>query len=173
MRRGTRSSRKIRPRCEQDVACHVIVGEDLPDFPAIREFRRRHIAAFEKLFVEVLKRASASGLLKVGRRALDGTKIKAFSEIASRHKAMSYDRRPTEEARWPPEIRDLPARAEDAQHGANRRGEERPDELPRLASRLKKIRAAKAALEAEVCAKAAAENEAKNAVRAAEGKEPQ
>ena len=28
---GTRSSRKIRTRCELDVACRVIVGEDLPD----------------------------------------------------------------------------------------------------------------------------------------------
>ena len=44
---GTRSSRKIRTRCEQDVACRVIVGEDLPAFHAISEFRRRHLAAFE------------------------------------------------------------------------------------------------------------------------------
>ena len=64
---GTRSSRKIMQRCEQDVARRVIVGEDVPDFHAISEFRRRHIAAFEKLFVEMLKLASASGLLKVGR----------------------------------------------------------------------------------------------------------
>ena len=28
---GTRSSRKIRQRCEQDVACRVIVGGDTPD----------------------------------------------------------------------------------------------------------------------------------------------
>ena len=28
---GTRSSRKIMPRCEQDLACRVIVGEDAPD----------------------------------------------------------------------------------------------------------------------------------------------
>ena len=124
----------------------------------------------------MLKLASASGLLKVGRLALDGTKIKAN---ASRHKAMSYDRMQTEEARLQQEIRDLLAQAEaedqsdDAQHGANRRGDELPDELQRRESRLKKIREAKAALEAEARAKAAAENEAKNAARAAEGKEPQ
>ena len=123
-----------------------------------------------------MKLASASGLLKVGRLALDGTKIKAN---ASRHKAMSYDRLRTDEARLQQEIRDLLAQAEaedqsaDAQHGANRRGDELPDELQRRESRLKKIREAKAALEAEARAKATAENEAKNAVRAAEGKEPQ
>ena len=43
----------------------------------------------------------------------------------------------------------------------------------RRESRLKQIRAAKAALEAEARAKAAAEHAAKNAVRAAAGKEPQ
>ena len=173
---GTRSSRKIMQRCEQDVACRVIVGEDTPDFHAISEFRRRHLAAFETLFVEVLKLASASGLLKVGRLALDGTKIKAN---ASRHKAMSYDRMQTEEVRLQNEIRELLAQAEtedqadDAQHGANRRGDELPDELQRRESRLQKIREAKAALEEEARAKAAAENAAKNAIREAEGKEPQ
>ena len=178
---GTRSSRKIMTRCKQDVACRVIMGEDLSEFHAISEFRRRHVAAFEKLFVEVLRLAAASGLLKLGRLALDGTKIKAN---ASRHglvsnRAMSYDRMQTEEVRLQQEIRELLARAEaedqadDAQHGANRRGDELPDELQRRESRLKKIREAKAALEEEACAKAVADNEAKNAIRAAEGKEPQ
>ena len=178
---GTRSSRKIMTRCEQDVACRVIVGEDLPEFHAISEFRRRHLAAFEQLFVEVLRLASASGLLKVGRLALDGTKIKAN---ASRHglvsnRAMSDDRRQTEEARLQQEIGELLAQAEsedqaeDAQHGTNRRGDELPDELQRRESRLKKIREAKAALEEEARTKAAAEHEAKNAGRAAEGQEPQ
>ena len=86
------------------MACRVIVGEDLPEFHAISEVRRRHLAAFEQLFAEVLKLASASGLLKVGRLALDGTKIKAN---ASRHKAMSYDRMQTEEVRLQQEIREL------------------------------------------------------------------
>ncbi len=173
---GTRSSRKIMPRCEQDVACRVIVGEDTPDFHAISEFRRRHLTTFEALFVKVLKLAAASGLLKLGRIALDGTQIKAN---ASRHKALSYDRMQTEEVRLQTEIRELPAQAEaedqaeDAQHGANRRGDELPEELQRRESRLQRIRAAKAALEAEARAKAAAENAAKNVLRKAEGKEPQ
>ena len=48
------------PQCKQDVVCRVIVGEDVPDFHAISEFRRRHLAAFQTLFVEVL-RVSAAG----------------------------------------------------------------------------------------------------------------
>jgi hypothetical protein len=100
------------------------------DRHAISEFRRRHFAAFEKLFVEVLKLASTSGLLKVGRLAFDGMKIKAN---ASRHalysnRAMSYERMPTDEVRLQNEIRELLAQAEaedqaeDAQYGVNRRG---------------------------------------------------
>ena len=43
----------------------------------------------EGLFEQVLKIALEARALKVGRNALDGTKINAD---ASKHKAMSYDR---------------------------------------------------------------------------------
>jgi transposase len=36
---GTRSSRKIMRRCQIDVACRIIVGEDIPDFRTISDFR--------------------------------------------------------------------------------------------------------------------------------------
>lgn len=113
---GTRSSWKTRQRCEQAVVCQVIVSEDTPDFHAISEFLRRHLAAFEFLFVEVLRLAGASGLLKVEWLALDGTKIKPFSEIASGHGlvsslAMGYDRRQTGELRRQHELRKLLAQA--------------------------------------------------------------
>jgi hypothetical protein len=65
---GTWPSRKIMQRCEQGVVCRVIVGEDAPDClwelkyrHVTSEFRQRQVAAFEKLFVEVLRLASASG----------------------------------------------------------------------------------------------------------------
>ena len=86
---GTRSSRKIMRRCRTDVACRIIVGEDIPDFRTISDFRKTHLARLEALFVEVLKLCALAGLAKVGTIALDGTKVKAN---ASRHKAMSYDR---------------------------------------------------------------------------------
>ncbi len=40
---GVFSSRKIMARCQTDVAFRVIVGEDLPAFQRISEFRRRHL----------------------------------------------------------------------------------------------------------------------------------
>jgi transposase len=168
---GTFSSRRIMNRSATDVACRVIVGNDIPNFRTISDFRKIHLAALEGLFVEVLKLCRAAGLAKVGRVALDGTKVKAN---ASRHKAMSYERMQEEEKRLKQEIAKLLAEAEstdqreDAEHGRDRHGDELPEELARRESRLKKIRQAKKALQMQ--AKAAAEAEAQR--RAAEGKPP-
>ncbi len=168
---GVFSSRKIVARCETDVAFRVIVGDNIPDFRTISEYRRRHLEQFQNLFVEVLRLCRESGLLKVGRLALDGTKIKAN---ASRHKAMSYDRMLAEEKRLQAEIDELLKQAqaaddaEDAELGRDHRGDELPDELRRRESRLLKIREAKAALEQQARDKAAAEA----AIREAEGKPP-
>src|SRR5947208_9679376 len=129
---GTRSSRTIMRRCQVDVACRVIVGEDIPDFRTISDFRKIHLARLEALFVHVLKLCGLAGLAKVGTIALDGTKVKAN---ASRHNAMSYERMHTEEQRPTDEIVKLLAEAEsadtaeDAAYGPDRRGDELPEEL--------------------------------------------
>src|SRR3954469_23334872 len=168
---GTRSSRRIMKRCHVDVACRVIVGNDIPDFRTISDFRKTHLARLEALFVEVLKLCALAGLARVGTISLDGTKVKAN---ASRHKAMSYDRMQQEEERLKEEIAKMLAEAkaadetEDARHGPDRHGDELPEELARRQSRLAKIQQAKAQLEERARAKAAAEA----ALRAAEGKAP-
>ncbi len=168
---GTRSSRRIMRRCQVDVACRIIVGEDIPGFRTISDFRKTHLDRLETLFVDVLKLCSLAGLAKVGTIALDGTKIKAN---ASRHKAMSYDRMPQEEARLKQEIATILAEAEsadateDAAHGRDRRGDELPRELVRRQSRLAKIQQAKALLEERARTEAAE----KAARRQEEGEAP-
>jgi transposase len=168
---GTRSSRKIMRRCQIDVACRVIVGEDVPDFRTISDFRKIHLARLEALFVEVLRLCALAGLARVGTIALDGTKVKAN---ASRHKAMSYDRMKAEEERLKQEIATLLAdaeaadKAEDIEHGPDRRGDELPDELARRQSRLAKIQQARELLEERARIEAAEEA----ARRQAEGRSP-
>jgi transposase len=168
---GTRSSRRIMKRCQVDVACRVIVGEDIPDFRTISDFRRIHLARLETLFVEVLKLCALAGLARVGTIALDGTKVKAN---ASRHKAMSYGRMKSEETRLNEEIATLLAdaeavdQAEDIEHGPDRHGDELPDELARRQSRLAKIQEARRLLEERARVEAAEEA----ARRQAEGKSP-
>ena len=73
---GVFSSRKIMSRCETDIAFRIIVGEDIPDFRRIAEFRKRHLVHMQPLFLEVLMLCRKSGLLNVGRLSLDGTKVK-------------------------------------------------------------------------------------------------
>jgi transposase len=168
---GTRSSRKIMRRCQVDVACRIIVGEDIPGFRTISDFRKTYLGRLEALFVEVLKLCALAGLAEVGTIALDGTKIKAS---ASRHKAMSYERMPEEEARLKQEIATILAEAEsadateDAAHGPGRRGDELPQEWARRQSRLAKIREARALLEERARTEAAEEA----ARRQEEGKTP-
>ena len=81
---------------------------------------------------------------------------------ASKHKAMSYDRMREKQRQLRDEVKQLLAQAEaadaaeDAEYGADRRGDELPAELQRRESRLKRIREAKRALEARAKDEAAA-----------------
>jgi transposase len=157
---GTYSSRKIAGKLIDSVAFRFLAAGNQPDFRTISEFRRRHGAALAALFVQGLKLCRQAGLVKLGRVAIDGTKIKAN---ASKHKAMSYGRMRTQEALLEQEVRAVLRHAEaadqqeDERYGRDRRGAELPAELARRESRLQKIREAKAALEAEARAQAAAE----------------
>ena len=147
--KGVFSSRKIQSRCAEDVAFRVIVGEDIPDFRTISDFRKDNLEHMQSLFVQTLQVCAEAGLVKLGRVALDGAKIKAN---ASRHKAMSYDRMKQDEERLQREIAELMVQAEaadaaDDEQFGDRHGDEIPDELARRESRLAKIREAREALE--------------------------
>src|SRR3954454_19338871 len=86
---GVTSSREMERRCHVDVAFRWLTANAAPDYRSISRFRRRHLGALGGLFVQVLALCAQAGLVKLGRVALDGTKLRAS---ASRHKAMSYDR---------------------------------------------------------------------------------
>lgn len=147
---GVYSSRKLAARLVDSVAFRYLAAGNEPDFRTLSEFRRRHAEALSGLFMQVLQLCQQAGLVKLGRIAVDGTKIKAN---ASKHKAMSYGRMKTAEKRLEKEVRQLLEQAEatdqeeDRRYGSERQGDELPEELSRRESRLKKIREAKAALE--------------------------
>jgi transposase len=147
---GTFSSRKLAATCETDVPCIVLANGQRPDFRTLAAFRKRHLSAMQKLFVQVLRLCREAGLVKVGHLSLDGSK---YAANASKHKAMSYGRIQASEPELVAEIADLLRRAaetdaaEDAEHGPDRRGDELPQELRRREGRLAKIRDAKRRLE--------------------------
>jgi transposase len=159
---GKPSSRKIEQATHDEVPFRVLAAGQHPDHDTLSEFRKQHLKALAGLFLQVLNLCRKAGLVKLGHVALDGTKIKAN---ASKHKAMSYDRMSEKEKQLEEEIARLLKEAEatdaaeDALHGKGKRGDELPPELARRQSRLKKIKEAKAALEAEARERAAAEAE--------------
>jgi len=157
---GTPGSRRIAKLCERDIGYRIVSADQQPDFRTISEFRRIHLNALRRLFVQVLHLAREAGLVRLGHVALDGTKVKAN---ASRHAAMSYARMQEAEKRYEQEIDELLAQAEaadaeeDARYGKGRRGDELSAELRFRETRLAKIREAKAALEEAAMEKARAE----------------
>jgi len=86
---GITSSRELERRCRDDVALRFLTAQQAPDFVVISRFRARHGEAFKALFTQSLALCAKAGLVRLGRVALDGSKVQAS---ASRHRAMSYDR---------------------------------------------------------------------------------
>jgi transposase len=147
---GVFSSRRIQKRLVEDVAFRVLAAGNEPDFRTISDFRKLHLKALEELFRQMLRLTLETGMMKLGRVALDGSKVKGN---ASKHKAMSYGRMKETEKRLREEVRKLLNQAEaadkeeDSQYGRDRRGDELPEELQRRDTRMARIREAKRALE--------------------------
>jgi transposase len=159
---GVFSSRRIQRRLIEDVAFRVLAAGNEPDFRTIADFRKRHLTALQGFFEQVLRLAREMGAPRVGRVALDGSKVRAN---ASKHKAMSYGRMREKQKQLRDEVTQLLAQAEaadaadDAEYGRDQRGDDLPAELQRRESRLKRIREAKRALEARAKEEAAAAGE--------------
>ena len=156
---GVASSRRIARRLHEDIAFRVLAANNTPDFRTVSDFRKDHLEALGNLFGQVLALCRRAGLVKLGHVALDGTKVKAN---ASKHKAMSYGRMKEREEQLATEVDELLRRAqevddeEDRRYGRDKRGDELPEELAFRESRLRKIREARAELEAEAREAAAA-----------------
>lgn len=169
---GVRSSRAIERRCHDDVAFRFLAANAAPDHRTIARFRRRHLDALKGLFVEVLELCQAAGMARLGRVALDGSKVRAN---ASRRKAMGYKRMTEREAALQAEVDEMMADAEatdvaeDERFGPDGRDDDLPAELARRESRLVKIRRAKADLEADAARQAGADAARRAWHRSAEG----
>ena len=159
---GVFSSRKIQRRLVEDVGFRVLAAGNTPAFRTIADFRKTHLAALKGFFEQVLQVARDLGTLRVGRVALDGSKVKAN---ASKHKAMSYGRMREKRQQLRKEVQQLLAQAEavdaaeDAEYGTDRRGDELPAELQRRETRLQRIREATRALKTRAKEEAASKGQ--------------
>ena len=132
---GVRSSRLIERKCVDDVCFRWLAKGAAPDYRAIAGFRTRHLAALGQLFVQALVLCQAAGMVRLGRVALDGTRVRA-NVLAEEVSALLADAERID-------------KSEDAALGENSRGGEVAEQPRRRETALAEIRGAKAALEAE------------------------
>jgi transposase len=149
---GVYGGREIARRLRWDLRFRYLAGGLYPDFRTINRFRVRHREDFAEVFRQTVRTARASGLGKLGRVAIDGTKIRANT---SRHKAMSHRRMQEAEAQLEDEIAQILAQmdecnaAEDDEHGDDDGHGGLPAELQDREKRVAKLRAVREQLEAE------------------------
>jgi len=158
---GVFSSRKLAARCVEDIAFRYLAGQLRPDFRSILKFRTRHLKRFERLFVQTVQLAQESGLVTLGRIAIDGSKFKAN---ASKHKAMSYQHMCAQEKKLTREIAEILERVEAVDEAEDKEfgdydGYSLPDALAHREGRLATIQAAKARLEERARERARQEEE--------------
>ena len=164
---GVHSSRKIERATHDSVAFRYVAANTHPDHDTLATFRRRFLKEVEALFVQVLVLAREMKLLKLGRIALDGTKIQAN---ASKHKALSWAHANKIEAQLRQEVQSLLALAETTDGASAPDGMDVPAEIARREDRLQAIAQAKAKIEQRAAERHLAEQqefEAKQAKRQA------
>lgn len=172
---GVPSSRKIERATYDSVAFRYIAANTHPDHDTLASFRCRFGAQLERLFVQVLMLAREMGMLKLGKIAVDGSKIKAN---ASRHSALSWGHLQKIEQQLQQEVQQLMALAESEDRQQVPDGMDVPQEIARRQERLLALDDAKRKLEErarERDAQTRAEYEAKMAKRQARrdaGKKP-
>jgi hypothetical protein len=139
-----------------------ITGNTHPDHNRINTFRKRFLGELKGLFVQILRRASALGVLPLGNVSLDGSKVHANG---SNHKAMSGDYANRLETQLQAAVEALLQQAE-AGHTEPVPGLKVADEVALRQARLQPIGAVKAELEARAQARYAQEPAAYEAKRA-------
>lgn len=166
---GTFGSRRIEQSTYDSVPVRLLTADTHPDHDTLCTFRRENQALLTESFVKVLQLAQQLKLLKVGQLtvAADGTKVLAN---ASKHSAVSYQRAGEMIEQLELEVKQLLAKAEQADATPLQDGLTIPEEITRRQERKAALAQARAEIEARAQARYAvqlAEHEAKLAERAA------
>jgi transposase len=74
---GLTSSRKLEQRLREDLGFRLLAGNLQPDFWTLNAFRRRYPRQLNDIFTQVVEAARALGLAKLGRVAIDSTRVEA------------------------------------------------------------------------------------------------
>jgi len=139
---GVLSSRKIERALGQDVGFRFLAANQIPDYRTVNSFRTAHREALEGLFTEVLELCKEAGLAKMGRVALDGTKVQGNSALERKMTREQLEKAVQEML----DMAEAADQAEDAEHGPGARGDELPEELRKAEKRGQALKAALARL---------------------------
>lgn len=146
---GVISSRRLEKATGDDVATRWFAADQHPHFTTLNRLRLRNLPLMEQLFHQVVELCEESGLVKLDRVAIDGTKIKAS---ASKHRSKTRKALREKEdeisrslREWSDEMDRVDAE-EDRRFGKDKNPYLRPL-LPDWKERLKKLREARKALE--------------------------
>ena len=149
---GLRSSRKIEEKIHIDLAFRYLAAGHFPDHVTISRFREENLDKLKHLFVQVLMMCKKLGLVKLGKIAIDGTKIKANASLRKTrdYKAIKreYDELEKEVRKLLKEAREKDEK-EDARYGKDRRGDELPKKLENKKQRLEELERVKQEMETE------------------------
>jgi transposase len=74
---GVTSSRRLEQRIREDLGFRLLAGNLKPDYWTLNQFRRRHPRALNDVFTQVVESARRLGLGRLGRVAIDSTRIQA------------------------------------------------------------------------------------------------
>ena len=146
---GIFSSRQIAEKLNVDLSYMYIGQMQKPNFRVLSDFRKDNIEFFKECFKQSVMLAMRAGLVNLGHISLDGSKFKANT---SKHKAMSYGRLKAKDSELVKEIEEILQQAEKCDEEEDniykdRTGYEIPEDLKFKKDRLKKIKAAKEAIE--------------------------
>jgi len=153
---GTFGSRRIEQSTYDNVAVRLLTADTHPDHDTICTFRRENQALLSESFVKVLQLAQELKLARFGQItvSLDGTKITAN---ASKHSAVSYARAGQRLAQLEGEVRQLLAKAEQADATPLQDGLTIPAEIVRRQERKAALAKARAEIETRAQARYATE----------------
>jgi transposase len=73
---GVFSSRTIVQACQERLTFRAIVGDNIPNWRTISDFRKLHMKELEGLFIQVLELCQKAGLVEVGHTGSEGTEGK-------------------------------------------------------------------------------------------------
>ncbi len=74
---GVTSSRRLEQRIREDLGFRLLAGNLKPDYWTLNQFRRRHPRALNDVFTQVVETARRLGLGRLGRVAIDSTRVQA------------------------------------------------------------------------------------------------